>query len=231
MFTFASFILPNSIYCRWDSIILSVVSSSSWLVVMVESLHGKLYFLFPDVLKRWSCAGVWSFSYYWERSCFSFLKTFSFSFFNPRWKMKDDLFQKNTRKYDIFFRSSEKKVFLKGPRRDMIFLVLSGKMVFFSRKHIFFLGQEASDNLSQEIHGNMTFFVYTCSCYKPDVTPAPLPCQEKSRMALSPQNTPKGDWSSRLTSWKELQQFFVSSQRPLRAFSCIAIQRKKKQET
>ena len=61
---------------------------------------------------------------------------------NLRRKMKDDLFQKNTRKYDIFFRSSEKKVFLKGPRWDMIFLVLSGKMVFFSRKHnIFSLGR------------------------------------------------------------------------------------------
>ena len=62
---------------------------------------------------------------------------------NPRRKMKDDLFQKNTRKYDIFFRSSEKKVFLKGPRWDMIFLVLSGKMVFFSRKHdLFSLGRK-----------------------------------------------------------------------------------------
>ena len=142
-----------------------------------------------------------------------------------KWKM---IFFKKIQGNMIFSSDLPKRrSFQKGPRRDMIFLVLSGKMVFFSRKHIFFLGQEASDNLSQEIHGNMTFFVYMCSCYKPDVAPAPLPCQEKSRMALSPQNTPKGDWSSRLTSWKELQQFFVSSQRPLRAFSCIAIQRKK----
>ena len=146
-----------------------------------------------------------------------------------KWKMI--FFKKIQGNMILFSGLLRRRSFQEGSRRDMIFLVLSGKMVFFSRKHIFFLGQEASDNLSQEIHGNMTFFVYTCSCYKPDVTPAPLPCQEKSRMALSPQNTPKGDWSSRLTSWKELQQFFVSSQRPLRAFSCIAIQRKKKQET
>ena len=57
-----------------------------------------------------------------------------------KWKMI--FFQKkNTRKYDIFLRSSEKKVFSKKkkkPRRDMIFLVLSGKMVFFSRKHDIF---------------------------------------------------------------------------------------------
>ena len=58
-----------------------------------------------------------------------------------RRKMKDDLSQKNTRKYDIFFKRSEKWSFQKGPRWDMIFVVLSGKMVFFSRKHdIFSLG-------------------------------------------------------------------------------------------
>ena len=32
--------------------------------------------------------------------------------------------------------------FQNRPRRDMIFLVLSGKMVFFSRKHIFSLGRK-----------------------------------------------------------------------------------------
>ena len=47
--------------------------------------------------------------------------------------MKDDLSQKNTRKYDIF---------LKEPRRHMIFFVLSGKMEFFHRKHIFSLGRK-----------------------------------------------------------------------------------------
>ena len=53
-----------------------------------------------------------------------------------RRKMKDDISQKNTRKHEIFFKPSEKMVFSKGPRRDMIFFVLSGgKMVFFPRKH------------------------------------------------------------------------------------------------
>ena len=46
--------------------------------------------------------------------------------------MKDGLSQKNTRKYDLFFKLSEKMVFSKGSRCDMIFLVFSGKMVFFS---------------------------------------------------------------------------------------------------
>ena len=62
---------------------------------------------------------------------------------NLRRKMKDDLFQKNTRKYDIFFRPSEKKDFSKRAAWDMVFLALSGKMAFFSRKHdIFSLGRK-----------------------------------------------------------------------------------------
>ena len=49
-----------------------------------------------------------------------------------RRKMKDDLSQKNTRKYDIFFKCSEKMVFSKGialgffPRKHDIFS-LEGK--------------------------------------------------------------------------------------------------------
>ena len=118
----------------------------------------------------------------------------------------------------------KRRSFQKGPRRDIIFLVLSGKMVFFSWKYnIFSLGREPAMP-SQEIHGSRIFSVYTCVCYKPGVT---HPCQKKSRMALSRKNTPKGDWHSRLTFWKELQQFCVPSQRPLWAFSCIAPQRKK----
>ena len=87
--------------------------------------------------------------------------------FHLRRKMKDDLPQKNTRKYDIFFKLSEKMGFSKKAaidllKRDTIFLVLSGKMVFFPPEiwH-FFLGQEVIDDLSQEIHGDMIFSVYT----------------------------------------------------------------------
>ena len=53
--------------------------------------------------------------------------------------MKDDLFQKNTRKYDIFFRSSEKKVFLKraAPRHDLSSIILKDG-IFFPENTIFF---------------------------------------------------------------------------------------------
>ena len=143
-----------------------------------------------------------------------------------KWKM---IFFKKIQGNMIFSSGLPKRrSFQKGPRRDMIFLVLSGKMVFFFPKaRYFFLGQKASDDLSQEIHENMIFSVYTCRCYKPGVTP---PSQKQWRMALSRKNKPKGDWRSRLASWKELHQFSVPSQGPLRAFSCIALQRKK-QET
>ena len=50
-------------------------------------------------------------------------------------KMEDDHSQKNARKYDISSNVLKRWSFQKGPRRDMIFLVLSGKMLcFFSPK-------------------------------------------------------------------------------------------------
>ena len=91
---------------------------------------------------------------------------------NLRRKMKDDLFQKNARKYDIFFRSSEKKVFSKrsSPGHDLSCIIWKDG-IFFPKAWYFFLGQKASDDLSQEIHENMIFSVYTCMCYKTGVTP------------------------------------------------------------
>ena len=135
-------------------------------------------------------------------------------------------FKKNTRKYNIFSRPTKKKVFSKGaaPGHDLSCIIWQDGISFPENMKCF-LGQKASDDFSQEIHGNMIYSVYTCGCYKPGLTP---PCQKKkSRMVLSRKNTPKGNWCSRLTSWKELQQFSVPSQRPLRAFSYIALQRKK----
>ena len=54
------------------------------------TLHGKPYFLFPDVLKRWSfqknCAGIWSFLYYRERWYFFFPKIWSYTL-DRKWKI------------------------------------------------------------------------------------------------------------------------------------------------
>ena len=58
--------------------------------IEVESLHRKRYFLFPDVLKRWSfqknCAGIWSLLYYWERWYFFFPKMWSYAL-GGKWKL------------------------------------------------------------------------------------------------------------------------------------------------
>ena len=61
-------------------------------------------------------------------------------------KMKDDLSQKNTWKYDIFFKCSERMVFSKGIvlGHDGIF---SRKMVFFPENMIFFSWEESEGEI------------------------------------------------------------------------------------
>ena len=83
-----------------------------------------------------------------------------------RRKMKDDLSQKNTRKYDISFKCSEKMVLSKGtsPGHDLSCIIW--KDVFFFWKHFFFLGRKARGDLFQEIHRNMKFSVHRYGCYK-----------------------------------------------------------------
>ena len=66
------------------------------------TLHGKPYFLFPEVLKRWSfqknCAGIWSFLYYREKWYFFFPKIWSYPL-SGKWKM---IFLKKTHENVIF---------------------------------------------------------------------------------------------------------------------------------
>ena len=97
-----------------------------------------------------------------------------------RRKIKDDLFQIYTWKYYIFFKCSEKMVFPKKMHWNMIFLVLSGKIVFFPLKTYFFFGRKLKDDLSQEIHKNMIFSVYMCICHKGCYPSA----KKKSKMIL-----------------------------------------------
>ena len=60
-----------------------------------------------------------------------------------RWKMKDNLSWKIHENMIFFSGLLKRWSFQKEPRRHMIFLVLSGKMVFFSRKHdLFSLGRK-----------------------------------------------------------------------------------------
>ena len=149
---------------------------------------------------------------------------------NPRRKMKDDLFQKNTRKYNIVFRPPEKKIFSRrtAPGYDLSCIIWKDGIFFPKTWYFFSLGRKPATTFRKEY---MEIWYFLCT--RVGVTnlmsrpPPHPPCQKNSRMSLSRQNTPKGDWSSRLASWKQLQQISVPSQRPLQAFSCIAFQRKK----
>ena len=93
------------------------------------ALHGKLYFLFPDVLIFLALS---------EKIMFLFPENIILRL-GGKSKM---VFPKNVHG-NMIFSSNFLKIwsFQKGPHRDMIFLVLSGKMVFFPGKHdIFSLG-------------------------------------------------------------------------------------------
>ena len=102
----------------------------------------------------------------------------SFYSLGEKWKMI--FVEKNTWKYDIFFRCSEKMVFSKKLYWNMIFLVSPGKLAFFLPKTWYYsFGRKMKDDPSQEIHGNMIFSVYTHRYYKHGVSPL---CQKKSKM-------------------------------------------------
>ena len=147
-------------------------------------MHENPYFLFPNVLKRWSFqksrTGIWSFLYYQERRYF-FSPENMILFF--RHKRKDDLSQKNTWKYDIFFKCSEKMVFPRNSRLDVIFFVISGKMVsLFSRKYyIFSLGRKWKKMVF--IKKRMEIWYFLCICV--GVTNTTLPSWQKNKDALA----------------------------------------------
>ena len=104
-----------------------------------HSLHRKPFFFqtsWKDGLSKKNRAGIWSFLYYRERSCFFFPKIWSYTL-GGKWKM---IFpKKNTRKYDIFFKLSEKMVFSKGatPRDDLSCIIWKNG-IFFPENTIFF---------------------------------------------------------------------------------------------
>ena len=116
-----------------------------------------------------------------------------------RQTINDDLSQKKKKAKIWYFLQTCWKdgLFKKDRSATWFFLYYLERWYFFSRKHDnFSIGRKVRDYLSQEIHGNMIFSVYTCGRYKLCTTPF---CQKKSKMVLSRKNTPEGDWRSRLT--------------------------------
>ena len=67
------------------------------------------------------------------------------------WKIKDDLSQKKSWKYDIFCKCSRKMAFPKKTHWNMVHLVLLGKMVFVLPENmILFFQCKIKDDLSQK---------------------------------------------------------------------------------
>ena len=137
----------------------------------ILTLHGKPYFLFPDVLRRWffqkNWAEIWSFLYYWGRWYFFFSKIWSCTL-----KMKDDLSQKNTRKYYISFKRSEKMVFSKRTTLGYDLYCIISKDGIFSRKHdIFSLDRELGVTFLRK-YMEIWYFPCTRTCVT-NVAPRP----------------------------------------------------------
>ena len=109
-----------------------------------------------------------------------------------RRKMKDDLSQKKIHGNMIFSSNVLKRwSFQKRLLRwAMIFIVLSGKMVFFPENMIFLPWKESERQAFPRNTWNMKFSVYTYRCYKRGAMPL---CQKKSNMILYRKNTPEGD--------------------------------------
>ena len=122
----------------------------------VKSLHGKPYFFSrrPEkmVFPKRSC---------WNMNFFVLSGNIIFLFHEnmilpPRQKMKDDLSQKSTWKYDILLKILKRWSFQKDDTGIWSFLYYLERWYFFCPgTWNFFSGRKMKDHLFQEIHGNM----------------------------------------------------------------------------
>ena len=159
------------------------------------TLHGKSYFLFADVLKRWSFqknrAGIWYFLYYGKRWYFFFPKIWSCPL-DGKWKM---IFLK---KYtEIYFLQMFWKdgLFSRDCAGTWSFLHYLERWYFFSRKHDIF----SSGGKWEVIFFRKYMEIWNFLCTRTGVTNVtPCPSAKKSQ-GWSCKNTPEGDWCSRLT--------------------------------
>ena len=81
------------------------------------------------------------------------------------------------------------------------FLYYLERWVFFPKIWYFFFGRKMKDDICQETHGNLIFFIYTYRCHTHNGT---LPCQKMSKMILPAKIHPKVidvlDWRPRRSS-------------------------------
>ena len=184
----------------WQSNIYPTLTSFSVPPFLQSSLHGKLYFFSPDVLKRWSvpkiCDGLWSFLCYWDIWYFFFPKIWSYPL-RRKWNL---IFLKEKKKIhgNMIFPSNVPKrwYFQKGLRWGMIFLVLSGKMVFFPKNMVFFPWEKSE---GRSFSRNTWKYEIFCGHVRVLQTWRCAPLSKKIKTMLPHKNTPEGDRRSRLT--------------------------------
>ena len=138
----------------------------------------KTIFLYQNILKRWSfqnnCAGIWSFFHYQEKWYFFFPKIWSYSL-DGKWKI---IFLKKTHGNVLFSSNAPKGwSFQKNLGSNMIFLVLSGKMVFFPQKTFFSLDGKWKMIFLKK-YMEICYFMYTCI----NVTNMILPLCKKNQI-------------------------------------------------
>ena len=128
---------------------------------MVPSVHEKPCFLFSNVLKRWSCTGIWSFLYYQERWYLLFPKIWSYSLGKKeRWP-----FPKNYMEIWCFLQTFwkdglSKKIALEY---DLFRNIWKDGISFFPKINFFFT-RKMKDDLSQKKKKVMEIwcFLYIC---------------------------------------------------------------------
>ena len=111
----------------------------------------------------------------------------------PQMENEDDLSQKKQKKNQgnmIFSWNVLKRwYFQKGLRWDIIFLVLSGRVLFFSWKHGIFLPRRKMREMTfRKKYTETWYFLFDMFHF---------PLLKKSKMILPRRNTLKGDWHSR----------------------------------
>ena len=123
------------------------------------TLHEKPYFLFPNVLKRWSfqknCAAIWSFLYYQEIWYLFFPKISSY-FLDGKWKM---IFLKKMHGNMIFSSNVLKRWSFQKNRTGI------WSFLYYQERWYFFFPKISSYSLDgkwkmiflNKIHGNMIF--------------------------------------------------------------------------
>ena len=115
--------------CFWDQINV---------ILAMHCTENHIFFFqtsWKDGFSKTNRAGIWFLLYYQERWYFFFPKIWSYTL-DGKWKMI--FLKKNTLKYDIFFKRSEKMVFSKRAAQGHDLSCIIWKDCIFSRKHDIF---------------------------------------------------------------------------------------------